>query len=63
MGCSVRTDKVRYTEWREWGTGKVMARELYDSTIDPNELRNAIDDTGLATARVEAEALLKKRFN
>ena len=63
MGCSVRTDKVRYTEWREWGTGKVMARELYDSTIDPNELRNAIDDTGLAAARAEAEALLKKRFN
>jgi iduronate 2-sulfatase len=62
MGCSVRTDKVRYTEWREWGTGKVLARELYDSTNDPNELRNAIDDTGLADARAEAALLLKKRF-
>jgi iduronate 2-sulfatase len=62
MGCSVRTDKVRYTEWREWGTGKVLARELYDSAKDPNELINAIDDDDQASARAEAEALLKKRF-
>jgi iduronate 2-sulfatase len=62
MGCSVRTDKVRYTEWREWGTGNVLARELYDSTNDPNELVNAIDEPRLADSRSEAEALLKKRF-
>jgi len=62
MGCSVRTDKVRYTEWREWGTGNVLARELYDSTNDPNELVNAIDEPRLADSRREAEALLKKRF-
>ena len=62
MGCSVRTDKVRYTEWREWGTGTVLARELYDSAKDPNELVNAIDDADQASARAEAEVLLKKRF-
>jgi iduronate 2-sulfatase len=62
MGCSVRTDEVRYTEWREWGTNKVLARELYDSTGDPNELHNLIDSQQLASAQREAEALLKKRF-
>jgi iduronate 2-sulfatase len=62
MGCSVRTARVRYTEWREHGTGKILARELYDSTNDPNELRNAVGDTALEDARVEAEMLLKKRF-
>lgn len=62
MGCSVRTDAVRYTEWRDWRTGEVIARELYDHDSDPAELRNAIDDSHLATARDEAEKLLKAQF-
>jgi iduronate 2-sulfatase len=62
MGCSVRTAKVRYTEWRDWTTGEVIARELYDTENDRGELRNAIDDAKLKEARQEAERLLNKHF-
>lgn len=40
MGYSVRTDRYRYVEWREWEANKVVARELYDHNEDPNETRN-----------------------
>ncbi|MBM3459241.1 MAG: sulfatase, partial [Armatimonadetes bacterium] len=29
MGVSVRTPRVRYTEWRDWKSGATTARELY----------------------------------
>lgn len=62
MGCSVRTARVRYTEWRDWKTGETVARELYDAVNDRAELRNAVDDPALADARREAAALLKTQF-
>lgn len=62
MGCSVRTARVRYTEWRDWKTGETIARELYDGVSDPNEMRNAVDSPELAVAQKEAEALLRKQF-
>ena len=62
MGYSIRTDKVRYTEWRDWKTGETVARELYDQSSDPAELENAVEDEKLAEARDEAAALLKKQF-
>jgi hypothetical protein len=62
MGCSVRTARVRYTEWRDWKSGEPIARELYDSTSDPREMRNAVDSPVLAAAQLEAAALLKKQF-
>jgi iduronate 2-sulfatase len=62
MGVSVRTPTVRYTEWRDWKTGEVVARELYDHAKDPQELRNAIDDPALAKERESAAALLLKQF-
>ena len=62
MGCSVRTERVRYTEWRDWKTGDVLARELYDAAEDPAEMRNAIDTATLAPFQREAEALLRKQF-
>jgi iduronate 2-sulfatase len=62
MGCSVRTDKVRYTEWRDWKTGETIARELYDHASDPAELQNAVDDPKFEEARKEAAALLLKQF-
>jgi arylsulfatase A-like enzyme len=40
MGYSMRTERYRYTEWREKGTGKVTARELYDHEQDPREDEN-----------------------
>lgn len=62
MGVSVRTASVRYTEWRDWKTGKVVASELYDHRHDEAELKNSIDDRGLAGPRAEAEAALRKQF-
>lgn len=44
MGYSVRTDRFRYTEWRDWKTGETLARELYDHRLDPDETRNLVDD-------------------
>jgi iduronate 2-sulfatase len=37
-GYSIRTGRRRYTEWIE--NGRVIARELYDYAIDPNETTN-----------------------
>src|SRR5690606_37689713 len=40
MGYSLRTDKYRYVEWRQIYTGAVVAKELYDHSADPGELKN-----------------------
>ncbi len=40
MGYSIRTNRYRYTEWREMTGGEVRARELYDHDKDPLETRN-----------------------
>jgi iduronate 2-sulfatase len=62
MGCSVRTARVRYTEWRDWKTGQAIARELYEDADEPAETRNRIDEPRLAAAQREAEALLQAQF-
>ena len=36
MGCSIRTERWRYTEWAEGASG----RELYDHYGDPMEFNN-----------------------
>ncbi|QNN25397.1 sulfatase [Planctomycetales bacterium ZRK34] len=40
MGYSIRTDRFRYTEWRDIHDQHVIARELYDHTEDPSETIN-----------------------
>jgi iduronate 2-sulfatase len=40
MGYSMRDDRYRYTEWRDWKTGNVLATELYDHATDPDETMN-----------------------
>ena len=62
MGYSVRTDKVRYTEWRDWQTGEVSARELYRHPEDEAEMINAIESEEAKEALEEAESLLRKQF-
>src|SRR5262249_55959036 len=62
MGYSVRTARVRYTEWRDWTTGEVVARELYAARRDPGETRNAVDAPDLAAAQREAANLLRSQF-
>jgi iduronate 2-sulfatase len=55
MGYSARTDHGRYTEWRDWATGRVVATEWYDHASDPQERVNrfdaAKDSAELAAAR------------
>jgi len=62
MGVSVRTAKARYTEWRDWQTGKPVARELYLESDEPAETRNQIDDPAAADFQQEAERLLLQQF-
>jgi iduronate 2-sulfatase len=44
MGYTLRTERHRYVEWRELGTGAATARELYDHGADPLETINRADD-------------------
>jgi iduronate 2-sulfatase len=46
MGYSIRTGRYRYTEWREFQTHHIIARELYDHQLDPLETKNVISDAG-----------------
>jgi len=62
MGYSVRTDAVRYTEWRDWITGEVVARELYDHRQDTPELKNQAGKSEFAEVQTEAEKLLQIKF-
>ena len=62
MGVSVRTDAARYTEWRDWKTGEVVARELYADADEPAETRNLIDDPRAEAMLGQAEPLLRGRF-
>jgi iduronate 2-sulfatase len=40
MGYAMRTDRYRFVEWRDFGTGQVTARELYDHSQDHSESVN-----------------------
>ena len=42
MGYSMRTDRYRYTEWREPDSQNVIARELYDHAFDGEETKNVV---------------------
>ncbi len=40
MGYALRTDRYRYVQWRDRGTGEIVAQELYDHHTDPAEDHN-----------------------
>ena len=42
MGYSMRTERFRYTEWKDRKTGNVLARELYDHQKDAQENVNVV---------------------
>ena len=48
MGYTMRTDRHRYTEWRNLKTQAVKARELYDHRSDPGENKNIAAEPGNA---------------
>ncbi len=62
MGVSARTASVRYTEWRDWKSGEVLAREIYDSENDSAETANKAGAPEIAGKQKEAESLLQKQF-
>ncbi|MDB4614544.1 sulfatase [bacterium] len=43
MGYSIRSDSHRMIEWRNFGTGEVTARELYDHRTESPETNNIAD--------------------
>jgi iduronate 2-sulfatase len=43
MGYSMRTNRYRYAEWRDFADGRVLGRELYDHQNDPAETVNLAD--------------------
>jgi uncharacterized sulfatase len=54
-GCTIRTDRYRYTEWRDG------ARELYDHGADPKEIHNLLwDDRPEPAVTPELTALLNE---
>jgi iduronate 2-sulfatase len=62
MGYSIRTADVRYTEWRDWQSKAVVARELYLTETDPAELKNHADDPSQKERLATAERLLLEKF-
>jgi iduronate 2-sulfatase len=62
MGYSIRTDQVRYTEWRDWVTKEVTARELYLTEQDPAELKNHAGDPAQEAVLSAAEKQLGEMF-
>lgn len=62
MGYSVRTAAGRYTEWRDWTTGKLIGAEYYDHARDPAELVSRAGDAKDADAVTAARRALHDRF-
>jgi iduronate 2-sulfatase len=60
MGYSLRTDRYRYIEWRDWNTGQTLARELYDHRADDPETRNLAADPARDADMRECAAALQQ---
>jgi uncharacterized sulfatase len=61
MGCSIRTDRWRFTEWGEGTHGT----ELYDHYSDPLEFQNLVNQPDAAAKAVmeRLRPLLRKKAN
>ncbi len=62
MGYSIRSDRFRYTEWRDWKTGKATASEFYDQHKEPVEMQNLISDQRYATEIATMQTQLQKQI-
>jgi len=56
MGYSLRTERYRYTFWKQGSEGE----ELYDYQVDPRELHNLAHDSGSAGLKAALRASLEK---
>ncbi|MGE9270596.1 MAG: sulfatase [Verrucomicrobiales bacterium] len=59
MGYSIRTKSHRLMEWRDFETGEVVSRELYDHRTGHRETENLIDSASKELVAVMTEELLK----
>ncbi|MEW4453001.1 sulfatase-like hydrolase/transferase [Bremerella sp. JC817] len=62
MGYSIRTPQYRYTEWRDFASGQVLATELYDHHEDPAENSNLAGDKRTAQIQSHLAKLLQGRI-
>jgi iduronate 2-sulfatase len=62
MGRSVRTERYRYTQWRDFRTGQLVAAELYDHQKDPLETVNRAADPSFAEAVEQCRRLYHRQF-
>ena len=60
MGRTMRTERYRYTEWRERKSGEVKARELYDHQRDSQENVNVIHRPEYAEEIKKLEVTMKQ---
>ncbi|MDA0350306.1 MAG: sulfatase [Verrucomicrobia bacterium] len=60
MGYTIRTDRFRYTEWRDFNSGEIQARELYDHAIDPLETVNVVGQKAYKEFLPKLEAQLEE---
>ena len=58
MGYSLRTDRYRYIEWRDFHTGETAEQELYDHSVSHMETSNVMKSTSPKVVR-ELSALLR----
>jgi arylsulfatase A-like enzyme len=49
MGYAMRTRRYRYVEWLDATTGVLVAQELYDHTVDPDENENRAEQSTVVT--------------
>lgn len=63
MGRSIRTAKYRYTEWRKFKTGELVAAELYDHDTDPRETVNVAANANRSGAITHCQRLYGMSFS
>ena len=61
MGYSIRTDRYRYTEWRDFQTETVRGRELYDHHSDPLEAENLSVEQTTSSLMRELSKLMRQQ--
>lgn len=58
MGYSIRTERFRYVQWREWISGKIHVHELYDHQTDPSEMNNLAGHPKYASTLIQHQRRL-----
>ena len=60
MGYTMRTERYRYTEWKDRKSGEIKARELYDHQNDSQENVNVIDRVEYTEEITNLEFMMKQ---